>query len=199
MDRDSLTNMTRTETEYAARILRVLVHIEEHLDEPSFTPVPARSNAMDVDIQTLDPTHVAFIRHVGPYHEVGETWQRLFGWAGMSGLLGPMTRTFGLCYDDPAVTAADKLRYDACIVAKEGFQPQGDVGVQEVAGGEYATVVHEGPYEEFQQTYAWLLGEWFPASGRTPAAGPCIEFYLNDPRSTAPADLRTRICVPMDA
>jgi hypothetical protein len=34
-------------------------------------------------------------------------------WAGPRGLLGPNMMSFGLAWDDPAVTPADKLRCDA--------------------------------------------------------------------------------------
>ena len=85
----------------------------------------------------MEPLRVAFMRHVGPYNEVGQTWQRFCQWVGMRGLFGPDTKMLGISHDDPDVTPADKLRYDACVVVGEQLQPEGDVGVQQVAGGEH--------------------------------------------------------------
>jgi len=41
---------------------------------------------MDVHIETLRPQRVCFIRHIGPYREVGATFGRLFAWASRRGL-----------------------------------------------------------------------------------------------------------------
>ena len=47
--------------------------------------------------------------------------------------------------------------------------------------------------------YRWLLGTWLPGSGREPADAPIFEAYLDDPRDTAPAALRTDIHLPLRA
>ena len=64
---------------------------------------------MDARIENVEPMRVAFIRHVGPYNEVGETWGKLCTWAGPKGLFGPNTKCLGLCYDDPEVTPEAEL------------------------------------------------------------------------------------------
>ena len=56
---------------------------------------------------------------------------------------------------------------------------------------------HHGPYDKLNETYAALMGQWLPAHGREPRMDPCLEFYLNDPQTTAPADLLTDVCVPL--
>src|SRR5439155_3828380 len=42
-----------------------------------------------VQVKELQPKRLVFLRHVGPYDQVGATWGRLMTWAGMRGLLGP--------------------------------------------------------------------------------------------------------------
>ncbi len=162
-----------------------------------FDPLCSGDTPMEVKIENVEPMRVAFMRHVGPYQEVGGTWGQLAAWAGPRGLLGPHTRCLGICYDDPEVTPADKIRYDACLVVDDSFQPEGDVGVQEVAGGEYAVTTHHGPYEKLTETYARLCGEWLPSQGREPRSAPTLEFYLNNPQQTAPEDLLTEVRVPL--
>ena len=65
---------------------------------------------MDVTVENLEPMRVAFIRHVGPYDQVGGTWGKLMGWVGRHGLFGPNTRMLGVCHDDPEVTPPERLR-----------------------------------------------------------------------------------------
>ena len=162
-----------------------------------FTPIQME-DSMDARIESLASSLVAFVRHVGPYDQVGSAWQTIYAWAGRKGLLGPETKAFGLSYDDPEVTAPDKLRYDACIVVAPGTQPEGDVGVKEVQGWKYAVATHVGPYTGLGEAYGQLLGQWMPAEDLEPeAAQPCLEVYRNDPQTTPPEELRTDIYVPI--
>jgi len=141
---------------------------------------------------------VVFMRHVGPYIECGKTWAKLCSWAGPKGLLGPGVKLIGISHDDPDVTPAEKLRYDACIAVDRPLEPAGEVGVQEIRGGEYAVATHKGPYEKLAETYSSLFGEWAPSSGRIVSQAPCFEMYLNDPMKTAPEDLLTDVYVPLE-
>ncbi len=153
---------------------------------------------MKVQIKPLEPMRVAFMRHVGPYDEVGATWDRLLPWLGKEGRLGGDAQCIGICHDDPEVTQRDRIRYHACVTVDERFEPIGDIGVQTIPGGEYAMVTHLGPYNRLGETYAKLLGEWLPRSGRALRSTPCFEVYLNDPGSTEPEDLLTDIYAPLE-
>ncbi len=153
---------------------------------------------MDVRIERIPPLLVAFVRHVGPYDQVQTAWERVCMRLGKEGLLGPGTQFIGLCCDDPEVTAPEKIRYDACVTVDEDFVPEGDVGVQTISGGEYAVTTHIGPYSTLGQTYAKLLGQWLPNSGRELRSEPSPEFYLNAPESTEPEDLTTDIYAPLE-
>jgi AraC family transcriptional regulator len=153
---------------------------------------------MDVRIETFPPRRVAFVRHIGPYREVGDTWAKLMSWAGPRGLLGPRTMTLGVAHDDPEITSPDRLRYDACITADASITPEGEVGVQTVGGGEYAVTTHRGPYEAVGRTIARLCGEWLPASGREPRSAPTFGVFRNSPLVTPPEDLLTEIYLPLE-
>ena len=152
---------------------------------------------MKAAIETVESIRVAFVRHVGPYHEVGQAWDAVCMHLGKEGLLGPDARFIGVCYDDPEVTPPEKIRYDACVTVGPDFQAEGPVGIQILAGGDYARVTHEGPYERLNETYAWLFGQWLPQSAYDLRGEPSLEFYLNDPHSTDPEDLLTDIYAPI--
>ena len=152
---------------------------------------------MKVDIKNIEQMRVAFVRHVGPYDQVGKAWDRLCMHLGKAGHLGAGSQFIGICYDDPDVTAPEKIRYDACITVDESFEPEGDVAVQTIGGGEYAVTTHFGPYNTLGQTYQKLFGQWLLQSDHELRSQPCMEFYLNDPESTEPEDLLTDICLPL--
>jgi AraC family transcriptional regulator len=154
--------------------------------------------AVDVTINRKDPIRVAYIRATGPYMQSAmEAWTKLMAWAGPKGLFGPKTRFIGVGHDDPASTSPEHIRYDACITVEEELQADGEAGVTVIPGGDYATVVHKGPYEQLERTYMWLYGEWLPKSGREASPKPCYEVYLNSPQTTPPEELLTEINVPL--
>ena len=77
------------------------------------------------------------------------------------------------------------------------MQPEGEFGVMEIAGGEYATLMHKGPYETLGRAYQALLGGWLPQSGRELRDAPCFEAYLHSPQNTRPEELLTVIHAPV--
>ncbi len=158
---------------------------------------PIGDITMDVRIETLATKRIAYLRHVGPYHEIGAKFQQLCGWAGPKGIMGPNTESLGIYYDNPEVTPPEKLRSDAAITVGDDVQAEGDVQIGEVAGGDYAIATHKGPYSGLMEAYRWLYGEWLPQSGREPADAPCFEKYLNCPDDAAEEDLLTDIYVPL--
>jgi len=153
---------------------------------------------MEATIKTIPPRRVAFVRHVGPYNECGPAWSKLCMRLGAEGRLGPGVEFVGLSHDDPDVTPPDKLRYDACVAVDDDYEPAGEIGVQVIAGGEYAMTTHHGPYDRLNETYAELCGQWIPHRERTIRAAPCFEIYLNDPESTPPEELLTDIHIPLE-
>ena len=60
-----------------------------------------------------------------------------------------------------------------------------------------AVLAYTGPYSEMGKAYNWMFSEWLPGSGMVPADFPMFEQYMNDPRSTPPAQLLTRIHLPL--
>ncbi|TMQ95571.1 MerR family transcriptional regulator [Actinomadura soli] len=63
-------------------------------------------------------------------------------------------------------------------------------------GGSFASAVHVGPYEEIPLTVHGVLA-WFGDYGHTPA-GPVREVYLNDPATTPPEHLGTKVQIRVE-
>ena len=152
---------------------------------------------MDVRIKKIEPMRVAFVRHVGPYHDVGQTWAKLTTWAGPKGLLGPGSTLVGIPLDDPDITPPERVRYDACLVVDGSVMPEGEVGIQETSGGECAVAVHNGPPAEIGETFARLYGEWLPASGRELRSSPNLIIVRNWLPSMTPETMSPEVYVPL--
>ena len=160
-----------------------------HFDDVTGYRPPDYGDAPAVEVKELPPMRVVFLRHVGPYTQVGATWGRLMAWAGMRGLLGPGMKLIGIVHDDPDVTPPDKVRYDAAVTVNRPVEPEGEFGVMEIAGGSYAVVLHKGPYEGLgggcQRIYGVL-----PKSGYALRDAPAFEQYLDSPRDSRPETWR---------
>ncbi|MGA2601376.1 MAG: AraC family transcriptional regulator [Bryobacteraceae bacterium] len=168
-----------------------------HLDDVSGYHAPEYGEPLPVEMKELSSMNVVFLRHVGPYSQVGPTWGRLMSWAGMRGLLGPQTRMLGIVHDDPDITPTARVRYDAAVVVNRPVQPEGEFGVTEIPGGRYAVVTHQGPYDTLGKTYQRFFGGWLPQSGHELRDAEAFEEYLNSPMNAKPEDLLTRIHVPL--
>jgi AraC family transcriptional regulator len=173
------------------------VHFHAQQRPVTFKARPLRINTLTVQIKNLQPMRVAFMRHVGPYSNVGETWNKVMPLLGKDGWIAGDSMFIGICHDDPEVAPPDKIRYDACVTVDDTFTATGEIGVQVISGGRYAMTTHFGPYARLGETYTRLLGQWLPRSGHDLHSTPCFEVYLNDPETTEPVDLLTDIYVPL--
>ncbi|MFC5490800.1 AraC family transcriptional regulator [Dokdonella soli] len=136
---------------------------------------------MHVEIKTFKDARVAYMRHVGPYGSAGisQMWRRFAAWCHEQGLIPPPRIMYGLCLDDPGVTPADKLRYDACIEIGDDFKPQGEIGVATVKGGRYACAMFAGTAAEIAGAWGRFVSGWLPDSGYA-IDGEAIEVYGKD-------------------
>ncbi len=153
---------------------------------------------MNVQIKEIPSRQVVFVRHTGPYSECGKAWEKLCMWTGPKGLLQPGVEFVGLCYDDPDITDAEKIRYDACITVTGDVKGEGEVGVQTLAGGLYAMTTHHGSYTKLSETYAKLCGQWAPQNGYEIRSLPSLEVYLNSPEDTPEDELLTDVHIPIE-
>jgi AraC family transcriptional regulator len=151
-----------------------------------------------VEVREEPPRHVAYIRHVGNYSEIGGAFGRLARWAGPRGLFRhPETRMLAVYHDSPDVTPAEKLRSDACITVPEGTKVKRDIGVMSLPGGTYATAYVEIDATQYGEAWDRLFSDWLPQSGYQPDDRPCYEIYLNDPAKHPKGLHIVEICEPV--
>ena len=159
--------------------------------------IDKEENPVNVTVKEIEPLTVAFVRHTGPYAKCHEAWKTLCSSPDVCKLFGPSTQFMGICYDDPDVTDADKIRYDACATVPNGTIFSGDINVQQIEGGKFATYVHKGSFDGLHDCYRRIYGEWLPQSGFEPKAAPSLEVYLTDPEKTPPEENLTEIRIPL--
>ena len=149
---------------------------------PSGHVAPTGGSDMDVEVKNLPETRVAYMRNVGPYGGVGipRTWQRFAAWCEERGLMRPRRTMYGICQDDPDVTPPEKCRYDACIEVDSQFKPEGEIGVQTVAGGRYACTKFAGTSADIHAAWSRFMSEWMPDSGYQADDRAAIELYDKD-------------------
>lgn len=150
-------------------------------------------------IKALKSKKVIYVNSIGAYDGEGteEAWESVCKFAEKQRLFGRDTEFIGISHDDPHITDATKLRYDACLAVSKDISPQGRIGVKTIEGGKYAMFLHKGPYSGFQELYDYIYGVWLPASNYELRNLPCFEKYLNSPDKTKPENLKTEVYIPI--
>ena len=156
---------------------------------------------MKPEMVTINDIDVIYARETGQYADAAaKAWPRIMRFAYSNRLMSAAVRIIGISHDDPTVTEAERIRYDACldITADADLLSAHALGKQTILGGLYAKFIHAGPYENFPETFQFIFNDWLPESGMSLRDEPCFEIYLNrNPRKTKPENLKTEIYVPV--
>lgn len=154
--------------------------------------------AFNVDIRRLQARPAVGLLHKGAFTEIGETFERLFSLLGAYGLMQHVRGPFGRYRDGPDGVPLEDLRLHACAFTDVPVTPPAPLEAFMAGGGTYAVQTYTGPYAGIKPAYDWLFGVWLPGSGREPRDDHVLEINLNTPIDTAPADLLTEICLPLE-
>ncbi len=151
-----------------------------------------------VEVKTMPEFHVAYVRHMGPYDQMGHAFGRLMRWAGPRGLLQfPGTAMLAVYYDGPDMTPVSQLSCDACVTVPLGTAVEGEIGTMTIPGGQFAVAHVEIDVTQYSEAWNRLVGDWLPRSGYQPDDRLCYELYLNDPDSHPEKKHIVDICEPI--
>ncbi|MEH6629533.1 MAG: AraC family transcriptional regulator [Halopseudomonas aestusnigri] len=156
-----------------------------------------RSMKLNVQVETHEKMHIAFVRHQGPYEEVEPVFEKLYELAKKANILNDEAAIIMLSHDDPNITESKYLRADAGVVIPDLTSEIGEMQKQTIEAGQFAVAHFKGPYDHLDEAYDWIYGGWLPDSGREAADGPAIEIYHNDPMDVVAAELLTEIRIPL--
>lgn len=167
--------------------------------DPAFSTTPEGEQEMyNVDMKTHPARRLLALPHKGPYMEVGKAFEALVATISARNRWPDVRGMVGVYYDDPSAVAEADLRSHAGVIVTD--MAAGEDGLEEVtlAGGRFAVLHFKGPYAGLPKAYLYLYGAWLSASGEEPRNAPSFEVYLNDPGDTAPEELLTDICMPIE-
>lgn len=167
--------------------LRPLLLRKPNEDHPMF----------NVEIETMPNARLGAVAHQGPYLEVGRAFEQVTMIAGSRNLWPHARGMMGLYYDDPNAVAAAELKSHAGLMLSDEAEMPDSLEEITVPGGKIARLRFTGPYAGLKAAYDYLYGVWLPESGEEPRDGPAMEIYLNSPADTAPEELVTDICMPI--
>jgi len=151
-----------------------------------------------IHVQDLPQLHVAYVRHVGRYQEIGKAFRRLMRWAGPRRVFGNAdTKVVAVYYDNPDVTPVEQLRADACITIPPGMKTKRDIGAMDIPGGLFAVAHVEIDPSQYGEAWDRLITDWMPQSGYQPDGRLCYENYLNNPEKHPEGKHIVEICEPV--
>ena len=165
---------------------------------------PNKEVKLSARITAVDDIYVAYVRKKGSYYQAAQNaWQTLLSMAYRHGLVKENTRAYGITYDSPDITAAPKIRYDACISLGDNNALDDDSGnnlsVQTIEGGQYAVFQHRGAYEKLEGVYNSIYEQWLPESGKLLRNLPSFCHYHEiDPSNVPEECLVTDVYIPIN-
>ncbi|MDX2042083.1 MAG: AraC family transcriptional regulator [Acidobacteriota bacterium] len=177
--------------------------IRQHVSERNHQTRVASSQATSAfelsatKVVRLRSMHLAFLRHIGPYEAVPNTlFDDLEQWAVRQRVAGPRV-WLGIGHDAPIATQAEHLRFDAALVVPDPFEPDGKVGYQQLAGGEFAVTTHAGSFETLPAAYAAIFPRVIALPGYQMIGLPAVEIYHSASVNTELRLNRTDIYLPV--
>jgi AraC family transcriptional regulator len=165
----------------------------------TFPPTSRQGESMmhPVTIRTEPARRLAAMPHRGPYTQIAAAFQKLGATLVTRGLHDARSLMIAVYYDDPSATPETDLRSDAGVEVGPDQPIAAPLEEVLLPAGRHAVLTFSGPYAGLPAAYDQLYGIWLPESGETPADSPVFEIYRNTPMDTAPEDLITEICVPL--
>lgn len=150
------------------------------------------------EIRQTRAMRVAAVEHIGPYSGIRSAFARL------TPLLMPAWKKGDVCamvalywWNKEPRPEAEFRAHAGGVMAKGKRVPKGLEKV-EIKAGRTLVYTHRGPYDGIAAGWADVMDRIVPATGVTPT-GPFVwENYVNSPMDTAPEDLVTELCVPVE-
>ncbi len=172
------------------------VHFRPGVPLTTFNTNHLTTKVMKVITKKIKPLRVAYLRHVGPYEDVKQTWVDLVKQLSADQQVGKRSMFIGIGHDNPSVTPAAELRYDACITVDEEYEPKKPVELQTIPGGDCA-VVKNCPVAKIKDAFQFLYSKWLARSSRELRPAPGFIVHVGAWDTVAPKKQRVDIYMPL--
>ena len=168
---------------------------------PEVDPPELDFSDLKVRIARHPARRVAYIRHVGPYGDVGRSISKTFAvlqkWVALRGILRHDTSYIGLSYDSCSTTPARHCVYDACLQLTDEVTEDDVVSVQTIPAATFAVLEVSCRTEQLNQMWIWLTTVWLPASGRKLAFQPKRELFTECGDWPVTSENGVELCLPI--
>ena len=149
----------------------------------------------DVVVKDQTPFVYAYIECTGSYSlisaKIGEFMNEYFSQG-----LGSFTGVMAMYLNAPGEVPEAELKWRIGMPIGADVTPQEPLRKDEFAYPKVASCLHVGPYDKVGEAYQ-KIGAYLERNGWK-AAGPPVEFYLNDPGQVPPEKLETEILIPVE-
>ena len=150
-----------------------------------------------IDVLEQPEMSLVGLWHDGDYMKVGRSFEKVFSVFGVDAHLEDPIGV-GVYFQDPSsVEDAGELRSFAGLFAHEQKHIPEGFARYCLPKSYCAMLTFRGPHALLESSYTWFCHEWLPGSGLQVADRPPFELYISNPRTTAPKDLITKVCVPL--
>ncbi|MDJ1504321.1 AraC family transcriptional regulator [Xanthocytophaga agilis] len=159
-------------------------------------------NKIQVEIRELPAMHVAYVRSLsispqdGPAFE--QLFDKLFKWAGPRGFIYfPQTKALTVYRSNPELSTDGKMQADVCITVPEGTAGEGEIGIAQISGGQYAVIHLEGDIRESGEAWTYVYKEWLSDNGYQPDNRNFYINHLNNPKEHPQQLHMVDMCIPV--
>jgi AraC family transcriptional regulator len=140
-----------------------------------------------------------FVRRRGTCtDEAPRAWAEFHRLTASARLHGPDVEFVGASYDDAGAVAEKSHFYEAGVTVPARMPTPPGLTRGTLPSGHYAVFRYRGPYSGIGRAFDTLFRGWVVDAGATFRSAPCLEIYLNDPRTVPPAALLTELCIPVE-
>lgn len=148
-------------------------------------------------IKHLNEIKVAYIRHIGDYRKIDETWRRLVSLGQKSSFLSKESNLMGIYYDDPEITQTERLRYDACVEVEDSINVSADIQNRVIEKGKFMVFRYTGELSKLEEVYAFIYHNYILEQNIDLEDRPNIEMYITSPAFLRQHHYITDICIPI--
>lgn len=153
----------------------------------------------------LEEKFVVFTREIGDYYISSKiAWDRLINDCILKGNFQYEkfyeAELLGICHDDPTVTKAENIRYDACVFFNDeitNFLKKSGLETKKIDGGKYIKGVHfgkcEGSFDSWLALYSWCEQNGYKFRDIPP-----FEKYINILNQDESVEQITEIYIPVE-
>ncbi|WP_341992121.1 helix-turn-helix domain-containing protein [Azorhizobium sp. AG788] len=146
-----------------------------------------------------DKTPLIAMRFHGGLHLIPGHWRRFARMVTAAGLSLDGAQPVGILYDDPALTAPERMRYDCALVDPGSTFPplRAPLRRMRMRSGTYASLDVAGPHHLIAEAIFGVCVLWMPRAKRVFGDAPAYEVY-GAPPWAAGGHFSARVLVPTD-